>query len=157
MKINISMDVEVNELKELFGSIEKLKGGKKELYEGNAKVNEQKSFSQYARMFNDGCTKWTKDPEYNLMILESIQQYANDVLRAKGYIFLNDVYDMLGFPKTKTGDIVGWIYDEKNPHGDNFIDFGLYDRSIQCGDFVNGYSKNILLDFNVDGNILNLI
>ena len=53
---------------------------------------------------------------------------------------------------------VGWIYDEKNPVGDNYIDFGIYDvNKPQNRDFVNGIERVILLDFNVDGNILNLI
>ena len=67
---------------------------------------------------------------------------------------MNDVYEMIGIPKTKAGQIVGWIYDEKNPVGDNFVDFGIYDVNNEAKrDFVNGYERSILLDFNVDGNI----
>ena len=63
---------------------------------------------------------------------------------------------MLGIPKTAAGQIVGWVYDEEHPIGDNFIDFGIYDdkRNEQVRDFVNGRERSILLDFNVDGNIL---
>ena len=65
---------------------------------------------------------------------------------------------MLGIPKTKAGQIVGWVYDEKNPNGDNFVDFGIYDMNKErARAFVNGYERTILLDFNVDGNILDLI
>ena len=86
------------------------------------------------------------------------QAYANEKLKAKGYLFLNDVYKMLGIPATKAGQIVGWIYDEKNPIGDNFVDFGLYDMNKPVvRDFVNGYERTILLDFNVDGNILEMM
>ena len=71
---------------------------------------------------------------------------------------LNEVYDMLGIPRTKAGQIVGWIYVEDHPNGDNFVDFGIYDMNREkVRDFVNGYERTILLDFNVDGNILNLI
>ena len=53
---------------------------------------------------------------------------------------------------------MGWIYDEKNPKGDNFVDFGIYDITKEVNrDFVNGYERTILLDFNVDGPIYNLI
>ena len=80
------------------------------------------------------------------------------MLKAKGYLFLNDVYDMLGIPRTKAGQIVGWIYDEKNPIGDNFVDFGIYDGNKETvRNFVNGYERTILLDFNVDGNILDMM
>lgn len=56
------------------------------------------------------------------------------------------------------GQIVGWIYDKKNPIGDNYVDFGIYDTSKEANrNFVNGYERTILLDFNVDGNILDLM
>ena len=64
--------------------------------------------SEYARFFDDGCAGWTKDPEYNLMFLRDQQRYANDLLKAKGHLFLNEVYDLLGIPRTKAGQIVGW-------------------------------------------------
>ena len=110
--------------------------------------------SEYARFFDDGCAGWTKDPEYNLMFLRDQQRYANDLLKSRGHLFLNEVYDLLGIPRTKAGQIVGWIYDEKHPNGDNFVDFGIYDTNKTANrDFVNGYERTILLDFNVDGNI----
>ena len=108
--------------------------------------------SDYAKFFNETCVGWQKDPEYNLMFLKVQQQYANEKLRHQGYIFLNDVYDMLGMPRTKAGQIVGWIYDENNPNGDNYVDFGIYMEHNQ--NFVNGYETSLLLDFNVDGLIL---
>ena len=115
-------------------------------------------YSDYARIFDNGSMGWTKDPEYNLMFLKLQQNQANDRLRAQGYLFLNDVYDMLGIPRTKAGQIVGWIYDEDNPVGDNFVDFGIYDiYNEKACDFVNGRERSIVLDFNVDGNILDMI
>lgn len=111
--------------------------------------------SEYARFFDESCAYWEKDSEYNLYFLKSRQQLANDMLVSRGYLFLNEVYDMLGIPKTKAGQIVGWVYDEKNPVGDNYVDFGIYDINREkARDFVNGYERVILLDFNVDGNIL---
>lgn len=118
-------------------------------------VVDPNNISSYARFFDDGCTGWTKDPEYNLMFLRDQQRYANDLLQSKGHLFLNEVYDMLGIPRTKAGQAVGWFYDEKNPVGDNFVDFGIYDTNRpRVRDFVNGYERVILLDFNVDGPIL---
>lgn len=113
-------------------------------------------YDSFARFFDDGCAGWDPNPEYSLMFLNQQQNYANDKLRRQGYLFLNDVYDMLGIPKCKEGQTHGWIYDEKNPIGDNFVDFGIYNISRRKNrDFVNGYEKVILLDFNHDGNILN--
>lgn len=121
-------------------------------------VADPNAISDYARFFDDGCNGWTKDPEFNLMFLKDQQRYANDLLKTRGHLFLNEVYDMLGIPRCEAGQIVGWIYDEKHPVGDNFIDFGIYDlHNEKKRDFVNGYERTILLDFNVDGNILEMI
>ena len=115
-------------------------------------------YSDYAKFFDEASPYWQKDPEYNLMFLKSQQQYANDLLKARGRLFLNEVYEMLGIDKTKAGQIVGWVYNPENPIGDNFVDFGIFDMSKErVRAFVNGYEPNILLDFNVDGNIWDLM
>lgn len=115
--------------------------------------------SEYARFFDVGQDGWQKDPEHNLWYLRVQQKQANDLLQARGYLFLNEVYDMLDIPRTKQGQIVGWIYKkEGNNAGDNFVDFGIYNMDRPKNrDFVNGYESTILLDFNVDGPILDLI
>ena len=115
-------------------------------------------YSDYAKFFDEASPYWQKDPEYNFMFLKSQQQYANDLLKARGRLFLNEVYEMLGIDKTKAGQIVGWVYNPENPIGDNFVDFGIFDMSKErVRAFVNGYEPNILLDFNVDGNIWSLM
>ena len=114
--------------------------------------------SEYAKFFDEVSTNWSKDPEYNLMFLRRQQDWANEKLKATGYLFLNEVYDMLGIPRTQAGQVVGWIYDTKNPNGDNYVDFGIYDvHSEAKRGFVNGVERSILLDFNVDGVIYNKI
>ena len=134
------------------------KTGKEKTVKKTVEIAEIDQYSDYAKFFDEGCAGWTKDPEKNLFFLKRQQDYANEVLKAKGYLFLNDVYDMLGIPRTKAGQIVGWIYDEKNPIGDNFVDFGIYDGNKETvRNFVNGYERTILLDFNVDGNILDMM
>ena len=113
------------------------------------------SISDYARVFDEGCPGWTTSAEWNLTYLKNKQEYCNRVLKIKKHLFLNDVYDMLDLPKTKIGQVVGWIYNENNTLGDNYVDFGLYN---ECNyDFVNGYKNTAILDFNVDGNILDRI
>lgn len=115
-------------------------------------------YSDYARIFDESCFGWTKSPEYNLTFIKQQQAHANKLLQQNGFLFLNDVYEMLGFQKSKAGQIVGWIYDEKNPIGDNFVDFGIYDLyNEKARDFVNGYERSIVLDFNVDGNVWDLM
>ena len=107
--------------------------------------------SIYARFFDVGSANWSKEPEYNLIFLHAQQNYANDMLHARGHVFLNEVYDMLDIPRSEPGSVVGWII---SPNGDtdNFIDFGVFEGRTQVArDFVNGLEGSILLDFNVDG------
>lgn len=133
--------------------------------EGNEKtvkktvdIIDPNKISDYARIFDDGNIGWEKDAEHNLAFLKMQQNYANHILTTRGYLFLNEVYEMLGFNKTKAGQVVGWFYDEKNPIGDNFVDFGIYKgESPAARNFVNGYERTVLLDFNVDGYILDRV
>lgn len=109
----------------------------------------------FSRVFDDGCAGWDPNPDYSKMFLIQQQNYANEKLKRQGFLFINDIYEMLGFQKTAEGQMVGWIYDEKNPIGDNFVDFGISNIHIEkVRDFINGYEKVIILEFNHDGNIL---
>ena len=122
------------------------------------KTMDSNLYSDYARFFDEYSPNWQNDPEYNLMFLKAQQQYANDLLKAKGRLFLNEVYDMLGLERTKAGQVVGWVYNPENPTGDNFVDFGIYDMSKErVRAFVNGYEPSILLDFNVDGDVWSMM
>lgn len=152
--------------KEVEKTIKDEKGKEKKVKEIEYTIdgNPLRNVSEYAKFFDEWTsTEHHKDSEYNLMFLRRQQDYANEVLKAKGHLFLNDVYEMLGIPKTKAGQVVGWIYNEENPNGDNYVDFGIYEMTgVERYDerkraFVNGYERNILLDFNVDGVIYDMI
>jgi len=105
--------------------------------------------SPYARFFDETNKHWEKKSEYNLQFLKNVQNNMNDRLRAHGHVFLNDVYDVLGFDRTSDGAIVGWVI---GGGGDDYIDFNIYDfQSSAKRLFVNGDEPSILLDFNVDG------
>lgn len=132
--------------------------GKEKKVKETVDIADPNTYSDYARFFDDGCTGWEKNSEYNLMFLRAEQNYANDRLKARGYLYLNEVYERLGIPCTKAGQIVGWVYNPDKPNGDNYVDFGIYDIAREgAREFVNGYERTILLDFNVDGNILDLM
>lgn len=137
--------------------------GKEKKVKKNAFVVNPSDVSGYARFFEkytvdeDGNSilnpHWEPNNEYNIMFIKAQENYANDLLKAKKRLFLNDVYEMLGLPRTKAGQVVGWVYDKDNPVGDNYVDFGLYTDNLSYSDFANGLDPAILLDFNVDGNI----
>ena len=111
--------------------------------------------SVYAKFFDETCSSFSASAEQNLLFLNCQQEYANQRLRARGHLFLNEVYEQLGIPHTKAGAICGWVISKD---GDNFVDFGLYDETNAARRaFVNGNEKAVLLDFNVDGVIFDLI
>lgn len=114
--------------------------------------------SIYARFFDQvSSTLWSKQPEYNFAFLNAQQNWANDLLRKRGHVFLNEVYDMLGFERTSAGSVVGWLM-RRDGSTDNYINFGVFDGATQSArDFVNGFEGAILLDFNVDGVIYDKI
>lgn len=123
----------------------------------NAEINMP---SEYAKVFDEFSSCWTKDADYNLTFLRRIQDQANDKLRLRGHLFLNEVYDMLDIPRTKAGAVVGWIYDKDRENSDSYVDFGLYNNLINDESkrlFVNGNERSVLLDFNVDGVIYDLL
>ncbi len=118
-------------------------------------VIDPNAISRYARFFDEGNRNFVKHSEYNKMFLSNMQNYANDKLKIRGHIFLNEVYDMLGFDRTKEGSVVGWIL---NKDGDNYVDFGMYNMdSLAKRRFINGDERSILLDFNVYGVIFDKI
>ena len=112
----------------------------------------------YARIFDELNDNWEKDAELNLFFINGQLNYWNHILQTKGYVFLNEVYEALGFNPTKAGQHVGWYYDAKNPKADNYIDFGIYDVNRRdASEFVNGMERSVILDFNVQGPIDSLI
>lgn len=115
--------------------------------------------SVYARFFDkaNAPDEWTPSPEANLMNLRARQNWANDKLRTQGHLFLNEVYDLLGMERSQVGAAVGWILGGP---GDDFVDFGLYevDRPIApTNRFINGNEASVMLDFNVNGVIMDKI
>lgn len=118
-------------------------------------------YSQYARFFDEANINWDKSPEQNMYFLKMVQNQMNDKLKARGHVFLNEVYDALGFDRSEAGQLVGWVWNKDNTAmeaGDGYIDFGIFDgNSYAKRAFVNGDERSILLDFNIDGMIYDLI
>lgn len=140
-----------NSTKEKRDVIELDKDGKEKKVKKEFTVTDPNGVSIYAKFFDETSTQWTKTPEYNLIFLKGQQQYLNDVLHSRGHVFLNEVYDVLGLDRSKAGAVVGWVMGE----GDDYIDFNLYNKDN--ANFVNGDEGSVLLDFNVDGVIYDLI
>lgn len=107
--------------------------------------------SAYSRFYDEHSSRnWSVDPDINVLFLRCAQNTMNDRLRARGHLFLNEVYSELGMSHTKAGAVVGWRWNKDS--GDDYVDFGIWDgQSEVVNEFFNGREGAILLDFNVDG------
>lgn len=140
MKINIELEVSVEELKELLGEKPK---------EEKAVETEEPEIGEYSIFFDGECLSWTADPKRNYELLKYHEKYFNDILEVKGYVMLEDVYQALGLPvseemlENREFKNMGWRYDKQGK-----VDFGINDEI----DWANRFFAHdaILLDFKVD-------
>ncbi|RHF62342.1 DUF6353 family protein [[Ruminococcus] lactaris] len=139
------MKLTIDELMEFIGKVEIVK------IEENSDTDIQE-FTDYGRWFDESCEGWRDNAVANKMFLSYAQQYFDSLLQVRGHLFLNEVYDYLGIPKTTIGQLVGWVYEDENSH----VDFGL-DLNNKNEMFMKGKIATAFLTFNVDGIIINRI
>lgn len=123
-------------------------------------------YSMYAKVFKKGNDYWQGESSYNMWFLKKVQNQMNDKLLARrnhehgGYLFLNEVYEALGFSSTKAGAVVGWYIPkegaEDDNNGDYYVDFGIFSKNGSVR-FINDEEDSIILDFNVRGSIYDLL
>lgn len=123
-------------------------------------VSELDEYSDYAIYFDRSTSSYFEGiDDYDHMFINAQQRYAGDLLRAKGYLTLNEVLDGLGIHAQdertqrlrKAGMVVGWKYERDNQDGDNDVIFHVYDTYREN---ENGKIEPcIIIDFNVEGNI----
>lgn len=58
--------------------------------------------------FDDQCTPWKDNKEFNKMYIEHVICYLNTKLKATGWISLNDLYDSLGRDRSLSAQVYGW-------------------------------------------------
>ena len=95
------------------------------------------------RIFDETNPQWKLSVESNRSFLVLQEQYLNHLLRMYGFVFLNDVFVALGYPRTPIGQLLGWLKDGR---GNQYIAFNIEE--------IDGTS-NLKLKFNVDGVIIN--
>lgn len=135
------------------------KDGKKKTVNKDVNViDDDISEASYAVIFNDKNAPNVFDRNDRVMNLDKIrfaESYANDILHARGHIFLNEVYDELGVRHTTAGQLVGWL--DKNKYGelatgDDYVTFTVMEI-YHAGDPV----PEMVINFNVDGLIFDKI
>lgn len=114
-------------------------------------------YSPYARIIDETSSVWDPSDDITELNIHSQLRYMNDLLRTRGYLFLSDVYDALGIPRTPASQVVGWLW--KKGDGDHYVSFGDIEghRIRFWDDSRRREVANYLLDFNVDGEIVNEI
>lgn len=104
----------------------------------------EKTLSKYGRIFGEDCIKWSADRRHNYFFIKAVQSYFNDLLKSRGYVFIDEIYKQLSIENTKDCYGIGWIYED-----DNYIAIDI------CADI--GPQHRLALDFNVDGYIIDRI
>lgn len=114
-------------------------------------------YSPYARIIDENASVWDPSDDITELNIHAQLNYMNDILRTRGYLFLSDVYDALGIPRTPASQVVGWLW--KKGDGDHYVSFGdIEGHRVQFWDDSRRRTvANYLLDFNVDGEIVNEI
>lgn len=152
----VDKELRIGGHKEKIETVETDENGKEKKVKKEATVVDNPMPSDYSRYFSYPEAKAAEpNADYNAFFLKAQQELANHMLRANGFLFLNDVYEMLGIEKSIAGQAVGWVYDKNaDDHGDNYVDFGIQEVYRKRSDKPGDYEKVFLLDFNVDGGIL---
>ena len=122
--------------------------GLDEMIEKSEDKNENLIVSKYAVKWNED-SKWFRYSDTcNRLMLKTVKDYMTTILKQRGYVYLYEVLTELDIPVHQKYLSVGWVYDEKNPIGDNEIIITVLDDPEE-----DGY----ILDFNVDGDVLSIL
>lgn len=115
------------------------------------RTKEQIEKSSYARLFTEGNAFFTDDALANKCFIDNQLKLLNALLMRNGVVFLNEVYESLGFPRTIEGQYLGWIRPRyaANQIGDNYISVGLENlEDPNVAAFLRGHESSVWLDFN---------
>ena len=75
--------------------------------------------------FDSNNHNWENSREYNVVFLMTVERYLNDIIRHRGYVYLNEIYEKLN---------VRWNPGDENPCIKNdmcrlaYIQFEILDK-----------------------------
>jgi hypothetical protein len=102
--------------------------------------------SPYAAIFDDKNPNFQESSTFNEHFFRIQSDLMTNKLRAQGHLFLNEVYDRLGCPRTPTGQVCGWAIGD--PKSDDFVEIHAFP--------IHDYHGSFMLDFNVAGHVMNM-
>ena len=115
----------------------------------------------YNGIFDEYSDRWQRywNAEQVLHYLRTKENEANDLLKIRKHLFVNEVNDMLGFERTPQGQVTGWIITHENP--DTHVSFGLDEMPDEELRQILGTYRNedirVKIRLNPTGLIYNLI
>jgi hypothetical protein len=106
------------------------------------------------RLFDKFNPYWDNyDRRNNAIFVGKVLGELNDLLRERGYVYLDDALGRLGFelPDGLEGQFEGWVYEPDPKYGDGYISVGVWDQGFTDGmDWINGKSDILVMRFNID-------
>lgn len=115
----------------------------------------------YNGIFDEYSDRWQRywNAEQVLNYLKQKQNELNDKLAIRKHLFVNEVYDALGFERTPQGQVTGWIITKYNP--DSKVSLGIdempEDELRQILSTHRNEDIRVKIRLNPDGLIYNLI
>lgn len=121
------------------------------LMEENGKMGKLPFHDQDYIFARNTSSKYHGNPALDRNLFESVENYCNNYLNARGFVTVNDVLDALGMERTIEGTYLGWV----KGYGQG-IDIGWRDSFNNR--FLAGYpDEPVSLNFNIHGNIVDII
>lgn len=71
----------------------------------------------YERWIGPGSPVWADHLDQSDVAVKGLEEYYTDKLNAYGYVFLNEVYERLGYEPIPEGQLIGWSLKHKNNDG----------------------------------------
>lgn len=110
---------------------------------------------EYLDSYGQRCKNpyWSNDALYNLHQLDVFYRHLNEKLKSQESLFINEVMDTFGFPRSGIGTTHGWIYDPNNAKSSCEVNFGI-NRDEIIDKYHRGITEPILITLNPDGYIV---
>lgn len=130
------------------------KGKKKTVKKTVEVVDPETMMDDFTAFFTSFTTnEWSGSMLTNRTKINQVAKWATERLEREKRLFINDVLRDLGLPTRASGQFVGWVYDEKNPIGDNYVNINIEESTFKnpkTGQLEPGF----ILEFNADGNVI---
>lgn len=101
-----------------------------------------------------------RNPIGNKIFIGAVMNDLTQDLITYGFVTYNTARIRCGYEPVLEGNRVGWIYDEKNPAGDNRVIITMLDEEAAKGKYMSGKlhaAPPTLITFNCDGDIEELM